>query len=307
MQENRWKSLAKLFVNLTVIASLSLTQAFIASPEIAWITVVGNEGMIYRSSDGGQTWKAQASGVTVALNDVYFSTARHGIIVGDGATILQTFDAGRRWSTTNRGLTNASFYGVHSFMLPAAVSHFIVGQNGLLITSIDGSSAVWTASQLPHACFLDDATACSATRNWAADDTSPHLLRVRFFDNLNGIIVGRTRNLFITSDAGLTFTILRPVDLSSSPGVFYTAVDSDQASPLPLCSSSSRQPSKFSQHHSGGRRAQAASSHCDCGAESRAGGGFGPKTVLRSKQRRRLSCGAADSALLHALREGGPT
>src|SRR5262249_38284658 len=59
-------------------------------------TVVGSQGIILRSTDGGETWTPQSSGTQVGLGDVSFVDANTGTAVG-GQTILRTTDGGETW------------------------------------------------------------------------------------------------------------------------------------------------------------------------------------------------------------------
>ena len=218
------------------VAYFNSVHCYIPSTEIAWITVVGKEGMIYRSSDGGNSWRPQDSGVMSDLLDVFFTSARDGAIVGANATILQTSDGGRSWSSTPCGISsvqNATFMGLSVFAVSAGTSYFIVGQEGLLLLSTDGQGATWTAMQIPPGCFASNSIGCSANTTWVTGTGVPDLLRVRFFDNLNGIIVGQSQNILITDDGGISFSVLQPVDLSSTPGAYYSALDFDQVSNQP--------------------------------------------------------------------------
>jgi len=52
--------------------------------------VVGTNGMIFGTVDGGISWHKQNSGTINKLNSVYFTNSRDGYIVGDGGVILKT-------------------------------------------------------------------------------------------------------------------------------------------------------------------------------------------------------------------------
>jgi photosystem II stability/assembly factor-like uncharacterized protein len=56
--------------------------------------VVGNEGTIHQTSDGGSTWNNQSSGIYIALHSVYFPGKDTGYIVGDSGTIITTINGG---------------------------------------------------------------------------------------------------------------------------------------------------------------------------------------------------------------------
>ena len=71
-----------------------------------------------RSRDGGLSWKYQDSGTTKDLNDVFFSSIRTGVIVGNKATFISTIDSGIRWTPGTVGdnsIADLDFFGVDHF------------------------------------------------------------------------------------------------------------------------------------------------------------------------------------------------
>jgi photosystem II stability/assembly factor-like uncharacterized protein len=76
-------------------------------------TVVGTDGTILRTIDGGNTWTPQASGTTNDLRAVSFADANHGTAVGDLGTILRTTDGGDTWTLQTSG-TRGFLFGVSS-------------------------------------------------------------------------------------------------------------------------------------------------------------------------------------------------
>jgi photosystem II stability/assembly factor-like uncharacterized protein len=186
--------------------------------------------------DGGQSWRPQDSTVSTNLYDIFFTTARDGIIVGENATILQTSDGGRSWSAlscNDDSVAHADLMGVSVFAVSAGTSYFIVGQQGLLIVSTDGQGETWTVSQLVSDCFDPNSQGCLANSKWTSNTKLPDLLGVRFFDTSNGVVVSKSQNVLITGDGGVSFSVLRPVDLSLFPAAFYSALDFDEACPVP--------------------------------------------------------------------------
>lgn len=60
-------------------------------------TIVGDHGVILRTTNGGANWFVQNSTVTTDLTDVCFTDSLHGTAVGDIGTILHTIDGGKSW------------------------------------------------------------------------------------------------------------------------------------------------------------------------------------------------------------------
>ena len=86
---------------------------------------VGTNGVIRVTSNGGNSWSAQASGTSRFLRDVSFSDATHGVIVGELGLILRTTD-GINWSQQTSG---TSQHLVHVHLLKNSVG-LAVGQGG---------------------------------------------------------------------------------------------------------------------------------------------------------------------------------
>ena len=59
--------------------------------------IVGRSGLILHSSDGGETWSEQKSGMEKHLFAVDFVDPQHGCAVGDWGAILATDDGGETW------------------------------------------------------------------------------------------------------------------------------------------------------------------------------------------------------------------
>ena len=63
--------------------------------ETGWL--VGADGLIVKTTDGGLNWQVQASGVSAELTDVYFLDSQTGWVTGDEGILLQTTDGGEQW------------------------------------------------------------------------------------------------------------------------------------------------------------------------------------------------------------------
>ncbi|MGH2569357.1 MAG: WD40/YVTN/BNR-like repeat-containing protein, partial [Bacteroidota bacterium] len=134
-------------------------------------SLIGNNGIIWRTTDGGNTWAPQSSGVQSNLRRIIFQ-GEIGWIVGDNATVLKTIDGGHRWQQVDSPLQQ-DFRDV--FFLD---SHFgwILSSRNLLRTSDGG--ATWTV--LP----------------------APSLARVKFFDAQFGWAHDYGATVYKTTDRG---------------------------------------------------------------------------------------------------------
>ncbi|MBC8125350.1 MAG: hypothetical protein H7X70_06415, partial [Candidatus Kapabacteria bacterium] len=66
---------------------------------------VGLAGTIVKTTDGGNTWTQQTSGVTNWLQGVSFLDANIGTAVGGDGTIIRTIDGGTTWTRQESGTT----------------------------------------------------------------------------------------------------------------------------------------------------------------------------------------------------------
>src|SRR5579864_1660032 len=90
---------------LLVTAAVLSAVAYPASAQFnGW--VVGDNGTILHTSDGGATWRPQASGMSDALFGVSFVDTNNGWAVGEPAAILHTSNGGATWSHQTSGTAN---------------------------------------------------------------------------------------------------------------------------------------------------------------------------------------------------------
>ena len=111
--------------------------------------VAGDQGTILRTTDGGESWVAQDSGVSETLLNVSFSDASNGTAVGQLGTIIRTTDGGQTWVREESG-TNQDLYGV-SF--PATNTGNAVGGFGAILrTATEGPTPrpTMTPGRVPH-------------------------------------------------------------------------------------------------------------------------------------------------------------
>jgi hypothetical protein len=90
---------------------VSVTTPALAGSAVAWR--FGQDGVIEKSSDRGQTWERQSSGVANALADASAPTDRVCWMVGARGIVLRTTD-GRTWQRLNSP-TDADLVAVHAW------------------------------------------------------------------------------------------------------------------------------------------------------------------------------------------------
>jgi photosystem II stability/assembly factor-like uncharacterized protein len=127
---------------------------------------VGSGGVIFKSTDGGDTWVQQTSPVTSTLNQVYFTNAVTGWAVGVGGTIIKTTD-GTNWTDVSGGVTTTTLKTVYF----RGQKGWIGGLSGVNFYTMDGG-ANWTAGVLPlgYTDDVNDLVFVSDTIGYAVND-----------------------------------------------------------------------------------------------------------------------------------------
>lgn len=181
--------------------------------------LVGTSGMIVKTTNGGETWTAQTSGITSELYGVDFVNENIGFAVGQAGTILKTTNGGLTWSSQTSG-TTSSLYDVNFINEQIGL---VVGATGRILRTTNGGSN-WTlitsgtTQTLRELQFVDTSNAwavgTSGTIRRSTDggsswfaQTAPggitrYLRAVSFIDNQNGWIVGDGKVILKTTDSG---------------------------------------------------------------------------------------------------------
>ena len=122
------------WTSLSSPTSDQLVAAFFTSPDTG--SVGGNDGQIYRTTDGGSTWTPQSSGTTQHIFAMHFTDANTGYACTGAGTssILGTADGGQTWNVLT---TNPAQYLIDIYFVNANVG-FCVGYSGTILKTTDG-------------------------------------------------------------------------------------------------------------------------------------------------------------------------
>jgi photosystem II stability/assembly factor-like uncharacterized protein len=125
-----------------------------------WIS--GNYGTICFSSDGGQTWEKQKSGVDeLLLGSIRFVSQTEGWAAGMMGTIIHTSDGGKTWQPQQSG-TDKDLLDL--FILDAQHG-WAVGEMGTVIHTKDGGKT-WTPQLEPQDAVYSNVFFVSPQRGW---------------------------------------------------------------------------------------------------------------------------------------------
>ena len=143
------------------------------------IFVSGDDGLIRKSTDGGDTWLIRDYGVSTSLRSIDILDEQNILIVGTGGVILKTTNNGEEWKAQYSN-TSKYLYAVKYLTNELA---YCAGQETFK-KSTDGGSTWYDPGSFPLSiCYSID-----------------------FLDSVNGFAVGQTDTLWRTSDGGVHWT-----------------------------------------------------------------------------------------------------
>lgn len=199
--------------------------------DAGWI--VGDGGLILHSDNGGKSWGKQASGVSVALLQVFFLDTEKGFTVGADGTVLKTVNGGSSWEVVSldwmkflpvelveKGVISINLYDI---FFSDESSGWIVGDCGTVLHTADGGK-LWRVSKIGSFPSLFSVFFKSKKEGWAVgqngfflktDDggriwksgsfkTEESLYRI-FMRGDYGVIVGDHGVIIKTNDGGATW------------------------------------------------------------------------------------------------------
>ncbi|MGA7720729.1 MAG: protein kinase [Ignavibacteriaceae bacterium] len=186
-----WKSIA-------AVGSGSLNSIFFISDSIGFSC--GNQGIIIKTSDSGNSWINIGDSSGTDLNDINFISPEKGYIVGEKGLILSTNDGGTTWQKINLDSTNSLFKII---FLKNTYAGFIVGAHGTILKSNDAGA------------------------NWypVVSPSGELLYSIAFADANNGVITGWNGTILRTSDQGKTWKEEKRMSDSYLRDIFFE--DSD--------------------------------------------------------------------------------
>jgi photosystem II stability/assembly factor-like uncharacterized protein len=203
-----------------------LESIFFADKKHGWIC--GDNGRIYRTEDGGQSWRQVGEKrPELAFSAVHFFNRRQGLLAGmriqpRQSVLFESTDGGRSWQDASAKVSGTGLSGAITFINRRV--GFIAGFNSLWRTSDGGGS--WHPFRLDQGTVVRDITfrneatgiavghkglVLSTTdqgKNWqpAASFTAGLLRSVIFTGTASGLIAGDTdssgSSLWQTGDGG---------------------------------------------------------------------------------------------------------
>ncbi len=139
----------------------------VAAVDTAKAWAVGYQGSIWKTTDGGGIWVAQASNTSASLNDVVAVDALTAWAVGENGAIIKTTNGGSTWtvqtSNTTETLTRIA-------ALDASVA-WAVGTSGVILHTTDGGGT-WARQLSGTYARLTGVAAVSSTSAWVVGEAN---------------------------------------------------------------------------------------------------------------------------------------
>jgi photosystem II stability/assembly factor-like uncharacterized protein len=165
-----------------------------SSPAPATVYALCEQGVLWVTKDGGTKWESRNMGASVPLRAMAFPDAQHGIVVGDGGTVLGTDDGGVKWTPRESGvkekLFDVTFIGQNGWA---------AGMTGVLIATMDGGRT-WTRQKT---------------------GTTQAIEAIYFLDAKHGWAVGWAGTILRTTDGGANWQLVKADAAQWSNGSIY--------------------------------------------------------------------------------------
>lgn len=199
--------------------NIDLSSVFFANENIGWI--VGDNGLILKTIDGGNEWITLISNTSNDLMSVFFVNDQIGWAVGTLGLIMKTIDGGSSWVIQNSDVTNG-LWSVHFF------NEYIggaVGENGESLRTSNGGDT-WLKAysgidyRLRSVFYTTENVAWAVSSNkiyrslnggssWQQEASVQNQLNfVHFFNEQIGWIVGEQGMILKTINGGVSWQYL---------------------------------------------------------------------------------------------------
>ena len=207
----------------------NLRSIFFIDETTGW--VVGDNGTIGKTVDGGITWNPQTSSVTTKLSSVKFTSALNGVACGDNGKVIYTVNGGSTWSEyttpTAKNLLCVDIKG--NTIIATGIDGFIIKYNGSTWSTINYN--IQTKSEVRGVSMIDPNTFYScggggfirksddggATFSFQANPMMAPLSAITFSDANKGWAVASTNNAILrTVDGGNTWQFQSGVTVTYS-------------------------------------------------------------------------------------------
>ena len=147
-----WETLIPRVVEEIGLLEPNLNAVHFLTREVGWI--VGEFGLVLRTTDGGRTWVSQRHGAdSPQLADVVFQDQHTGFAVGQQGTFIRTLDGGEQWSPVNVGTQQ----NLNKIFMDG--NRGVIVGNGVVLTTKDGGANWEPVDAFPNNLWLSGVAA----------------------------------------------------------------------------------------------------------------------------------------------------
>ena len=191
-------------------------------PGSTTVWAVGAGGTILNTTDAGNTWTSQSSGVTATLEDVMWGASGNGGLefvwaCGSSATALSTMDAGATWAVQSQGAP----YDAFTINFQGISNGIMMGDQFYARSSNGGNMYTPTVTNLTYLAvdfvgstgwvtgntgFIKKTTDGGATWTDQTSGTNQALHGIDFINANEGWACGLAGTILHTTDGGTTWT-----------------------------------------------------------------------------------------------------
>ncbi|HEY4249027.1 MAG TPA: YCF48-related protein [Lacunisphaera sp.] len=215
----------------------------VSFPDAAHGWIVGHDGVILVTDDGGASWTRQDSGKdpdTVFLA-VLFRDTTHGFAVGAYGKFLATTDGGKTWIDRKPAAEEVHY---NRISVDTAGNLFLAGESGTLLISTDGGEK-WRQRNVPYDGSLFGAlsvekgpflvyglrghilSSIDEGATWEPKNSETRVLISCGLRLKSGVVIlgGQGGNFFISHDSGESFVTWKPDAFNTSVSAMVEARD----------------------------------------------------------------------------------
>jgi photosystem II stability/assembly factor-like uncharacterized protein len=128
--------------------------------------VCGQNGSIFKTTNGGVTWFQQLSTTSSPLRSVYFTSGMQGCACGDNGTIIKTATGGTFWNVR----TSGTISNLNSIYFVTPTKGWSAGEGGIILKTTNAGDS-WTSQQSGVTTGLKSVYFSSENNGWAVGST----------------------------------------------------------------------------------------------------------------------------------------
>jgi photosystem II stability/assembly factor-like uncharacterized protein len=182
---------------------------------------VGNNGVVLRTTNGGQSWTPKSFPASTNNLSVYFLDDLTGFVGNQDANIYKTINGGNNWEVNG----SASTYAITSLSMPTALVGYCGDYYSNIQKSTDNGQTWWTLVTTPG--YNAKISFMNENRGWAVDTygyfyttsnaglnwsnvriSTDTLSSVSFLTSTIGYVAGDSGRVFKTTNGGTNWTLL---------------------------------------------------------------------------------------------------